>query len=148
MLKGKPVRYSYQTGLKWMEEKKGVITAEGKPDINIACPPEFGGHSGIWSPEDLFLSSVEVCTMTTFLWLVNKKHIQLKSYESKASGFAELVDNVFHFQSIKIHMKVGISSEEDRIKIEQVIENIPKFCVVSNSIYPPVDFDVDIFLDL
>jgi len=38
-----------------MSENKGVLRCEGKLDIMVACPPEFGGHPGIWSPE-LYLS--------------------------------------------------------------------------------------------
>jgi organic hydroperoxide reductase OsmC/OhrA len=66
-MKGKPMKYLYQTHLRWTGEKKGRLSSKGKPDIEVACPPEFGGHPDIWSPEDLFLSSVEVCTMTTFI---------------------------------------------------------------------------------
>ena len=53
--------YTYRTAVKWTEQKKGVITCGGKPEIQVATPPEFKGHEGIWSPEDLFVASVNVC---------------------------------------------------------------------------------------
>ena len=81
-------------------KKKEDLAVGGKPDIMVACPPEFGGHPGIWSPEDLFLSSVEVCFMTSFLYLISKRDIVLKSYRSESEGFAELVGNVFRFSLI------------------------------------------------
>ncbi len=59
--------YLYHTGVKWTEQRKGVISCAGKPDIQVATPPEFKGHESIWSPEDLFVASANVCVMTTFL---------------------------------------------------------------------------------
>ena len=73
-MRGEPVKHNYQTSLRWTDEKKGILSCDGKLDINVACPPEFGGHPRIWSPEDIFLASVEICTMTTFLWYVNKEN--------------------------------------------------------------------------
>ena len=54
-MKGEPIKYVYNTSLKWVGEKKGLLSAEGKPDILTACPPEFQGHPNIWSPEDLYI---------------------------------------------------------------------------------------------
>lgn len=43
------------------------MTPVGKPEIQVWASPEFKRHEGNWSPEDLLVASVEVCTMTTFL---------------------------------------------------------------------------------
>lgn len=145
-MKGKPVKYTYHTSINWIGEKKGKLMCEGKPDILVACPPEFGGHPGIWSPEDFFLASVEICTMTTFLWFVNREGIKLETYQSNASGTAELVGHVFRFSSIVIKIKIGVKSEEDRIKVERVLKKLPRVCVVSKSIHTDVKIEADIFL--
>ena len=58
--------YTYRTCLKWTERKIGMLSSPGKPDLQVATPPEFKGHEGIWSPEDLFMASVNVCVMSTF----------------------------------------------------------------------------------
>lgn len=49
----------YESSLKWNSEKMGTVSfPEGdKPQIAVATPPEFGGHEGIITPEDLFLSA-------------------------------------------------------------------------------------------
>ena len=60
-------RYTYRTSVRWSQQKKGNISSPGKPEIEVATPPEFKGHEGIWSPEDLFVASVNVCVMSTFL---------------------------------------------------------------------------------
>jgi len=143
-MKGEPAKYEYNTNLEWTSEKKGILRCEGKPDIEVACPPEFGGHPNIWSPEDLFVGSVEVCMLTTFLWFVNKENVTLKFYKSKTSGIVELVGGVFRFSSITVTMKIGISHENDRHIIEKILRKVKRACLISNSIQADVNIELDI----
>ena len=94
--------YTYHTSVKWTEQRKGVISCAGKPDIQIATPPEFKGHEGIWSPEDLFVASANVCVMTTFLAVAERAGLPFTSYESVAEGRLELVDGKFQFTVITL----------------------------------------------
>ena len=143
-MKGKPMKYLYQTHLRWTGEKKGKLCSKTKPDIEVACPPEFGGHPGIWSPEDLFLASVEICIMTTFLWYVNKENLSLKSYDSKASGTVEMSGGVFQFSSIVIKVRIGISSEDDRFHVEKMMKKVERACLITNSIRTDVNIESDV----
>lgn len=145
-MKGEPVKYEYNTKLKWTSEKKGTLKCVGKPDIKVACPPEFGGHSGIWSPEDLFVGSVEVCMMTTFLWFVNKEHIALKFYRSRTTSTVNLVGGVFKFSSITVIIEVGITQENDRQIVENIMKKVKHGCLISNSIQTDVDINSSITL--
>ncbi|MCK4364801.1 MAG: OsmC family protein [Thermoplasmatales archaeon] len=145
-MKGEPVKYHYYTQLEWTSEKKGVLRCEGKPDIMVACPPEFGGHPGIWSSEDLFLASVEICTMTTFLWFADKEHLTIKSYTSKANATAELDGGVFRFSSIKIRVNIGVSSENDRKTVEKILKKVERACLITNSIQTDVRIEPEIFV--
>ena len=146
-MKGEPVKYHYHTQLEWLSEKKGMLRCEGKPDIMVACPPEWGGHPGIWSPEDLFLASVEVCTLTTFLLFVNKDGINLKSYRSEARGTVELVGGVLRFTSITVQVKIGIVSEDDRSRVEKALKKAKRACLITNSINTDVHIESEIVID-
>ena len=117
----RPKEFPYHTSLRWTGEKKGALSCEGKPDVQVACPPEYGGHEGIWSPEDLFLASVEVCVLTTFLWLVGKEDLRLGSYSSEASAIATMVDGEFGIPGINVKVNIGILSEEDRAVAEKAL---------------------------
>ena len=144
-MKGEPVKHNYQTSLRWTDEKKGILSCDGKPDIDVACPPEFGGHPGIWSPEDIFLASVEICTMTTFLWYVNKENLSIKSYDSEANGTVEMSGGVFQFSSITIKVRIGISSEDDRSRVEKMMKKVERACLITNSIRTDVNIESDTF---
>lgn len=143
-MKGEPIKYEYQTSLCWTGEKKGTLSCEGKADIMVACPPEFGGHPGIWSPEDIFLASVEICTMTTLLWFTNKENLTLKSYSSKASGTVKMDGGVFKFSSITVKMMIGISSEDDRARVEKMSKKVERACLITNSIQTAVHIESEI----
>jgi peroxiredoxin-like protein len=81
------VHHVFKTSLRWTEAKKAMLSAEGKPDIEVATPAVFpGGHEGIWSPEEMFVAAADICTMTTFLAIIHRRGIELESYESEAEG--------------------------------------------------------------
>ncbi|MDG6218156.1 MAG: OsmC family protein [Candidatus Thermoplasmatota archaeon] len=139
-----PMIYRYSTALKWIGEKKGILRSNNKIDLEVACPPEFGGHKNIWSPEDMFLASVEVCTMTTFLFFSKKTDTTFSSYESNAEGIVKMVDNSFQFDSIRIFIKIQVESEKDKKKVERIFKHITKTCLISNSIKPSVTYETKI----
>ena len=146
-MKGEPVEHIYRTNVKWTELRKGILSSKGKPDIKVACPPEFGGHPNIWSPEDLFLASIEVCTMTSFLYLAGKSKITINSYESKAKCSAKLVDGMFKLTDINIFIKIHVPSDYKKEIIEKLIEKLPKICLVSKSIGQDFELNSEIILD-
>jgi organic hydroperoxide reductase OsmC/OhrA len=129
-----PVRHSYHTQIRWTSEKKGILSCDGKPDIKVACPPEFGGHADIWSPEDLFVGATELCLLTTFLWLLGKENISLVSYKSHAHGILELGDKKPRFTTIVVDIKAVISSKQDIKKVDTIFRQLKQSCLISNSI--------------
>ena len=134
----RPKEFPYSTSLKWTEERKGRLSCDGKPDIHVACPPEYGGHENIWSPEDLFVASVEVCVMTTFLWLAGREGMKPSSYESDASAIATMVDGVFGIPKVTVKVRIGVASDGDRAVAEKVLGEVEDWCLVSKSILPGI----------
>lgn len=146
-MKLEPVRHTYQTHIEWTNEKKGLLTCKGKPDIQVACPPEFGGHPDIWSPEDLFVGAAEVCLMTTFIWYMNREKIPFKSYKSSGKGLLELGNFNSRFTSITIKINVCILSEDDVLKVKKIFEKLKSTCVISNSVKSEVNIEPEIIVE-
>ena len=134
-MKLEPIKYNYRTQVRWTTECKGILNCKDKPDVSVAC-----------APEDLFVGAIEVCTMTTFLWLANKKKINIKSYKSEATGTAQMSEGALRFTSINIKIKIGISTKEDKSKVKRIIPEIEKWCLVSKSIKPEVKIEPEIFI--
>lgn len=129
----KPKTYVYRTSVRWTEQKKGVIAAAGKPELNVATPPEFKGHEGIWSPEDLFVASANICTMTTFLAFAERAGLSFTAYESEAEGTLELVDGKFQMTKITIRPKLALKPGEDAVKAKEILQKAEAQCLISNS---------------
>jgi len=145
-INSEPKFYEYRTSIKWIGEKKGKLSSKGKPDLEIACPPEFGGHENIWSSEDIFLASIEACTMTTFVHFANITSIGLISYDSKAIGKVKIENNSYIFDSVNIQMKIKVKTDRDKKKVERMLKHIKKTCLISNSIKSKIDYKTEIIV--
>jgi len=133
--------YTYHTSVKWTEQRKGLISCAGKPDIQVATPPEFKGHEGIWSPEDLFVASANVCVMTTFLAVAERAGLAFTSYESAAEGKLELVDGKFQFTAITLRPTITLATGTEAAKAKELIEKAEANCLISNSMKAKVSLE-------
>ena len=144
-IKPKSKKFVYKTRVSWVREKKGVLSSAGKPDIEVAVPPEFGGHENIWTPEDLFVSSVNICIKTTFLYYARKNNVEFLSYESEAEGTLERVEEGFMFTEIKIMPRIRITTDSQLEKAKEIMALSEKSCLISNSIKSKVEVLAEIF---
>ena len=129
----RPKRYTYRTTVRWAEQRKGLMSSPGKPDAQVATPPEFKGHEGIWSPEDLFVASANVCLMTTFLAMAERAALGFTAYVGDAEGTLELVDGKFRFTKIALRPRLTLKPGEDAAKAKQMLEKAEANCLISNS---------------
>ena len=133
-MKLEPRVYKYKTNLKWTTEHKGEITSPEKPVIKVACPPEWGGHPGIWSPEDMFVGSLELCTMTTYLWLLDRHDLKIKSYVSSAEGVAKMVGSSFAFSEVNVEPRVEIFDTDKIKQFEELFEDAKRWCLITKTV--------------
>lgn len=136
--------YLYQTSVKWTEQRKGLISCAGKSDVQVATPPEFKGHENIWSPEDLFVASANVCLMTTFLAVAERAGLAFASYESTAEGRLEIVEGKFQFTAITIRPSITLKPGGDAAKAKELIEKAEHNCLISNSMKAVVTLEATI----
>ena len=130
----KTKQFIYRNSLTWLGQRKGLLSCSDKPDIKIATPPEFKGHSGIWTPEELFVASVNTCIMTTFLHFCDKQDLKLLGYESDAKGILERIEDKFMFSKIIVKPKILVNSNNEVKKAQNLIEFTKQHCLISNSI--------------
>lgn len=148
---GKPKKryktFTYQSELQWVENRSGRITDSDKPDIRVSSPPEFKGEAGVWSPEDLFVASVNICTMTTFLAFAEKRTLPLESYISHAEGKLEFVDGAYQFTEIYLRPTIVLESPDYIRQAEQTLRDAHEKCLISQSIKARVHVQPDITME-
>jgi len=126
--------YTYRTTVTWSEGKRGVVASPGKPDLQVATPPEFKGHEGIWSPEDLFVASVNVCVMSTFLAFAERAGLAFTGYQSDAEGRVELVEGKLQVTAVMLKPRLTVKAGEDVSKAKELLAKAEANCLVSNSV--------------
>lgn len=123
-----------------------MLGSHDKPTFRIASPPEFRGESGNWSPEELFVASVEGCHLMTFLAFAEREQLQLLSYESHANGVLEMVDGHFRFTRIVLFPTIVVAKSAREEEVYAMFTRAHQHCLVTNSISSIVEVNPTIIL--
>ncbi len=139
--------YTYSTQLEWHEGSLGILSAEDFPGINVASPVDFPfGVPKTWTPEHLFVASVEICLMTTFTAIARNSKVSLAHYSSQATGKMERIENKYMFTKIVIRTKIKVELEKDLERAERILYKAKNMCLISNSIKTEVVLEPEISL--
>lgn len=126
--------FRYASEVRWKSGRTCVVCSSGKPDLAVSSPPEFKGEAGKWTPEDLFLAAVNVCTMLGFLAYAQHKGLNFVGYESDAEGTLESVDGKYRFTEVALRPHVTVKSQEDLEPARKILEDAHANCFIANSI--------------
>lgn len=126
--------FRYESDVCWKAGRTATICSSDKPDLEMTCPPEFKGEKGLWTPEDMFVASVNACTLMTFLVCAEREGLQLQGYESAAEGVLEKVDGKYRFTEISLHPHLILKSEEQIPRARGILEEAHKDCLLINSV--------------
>lgn len=139
--------YSYHTQLRWLGNRAGMLSSEGKPELRIASPPEFKGEEGVWTPEDLFVAAVETCTMTTFAAYALRKNLPVVSYTSFAEGTMETVEGRYAFTRIVLKPTIVLDDPAFVQEAHKIMQDSHRDCFIGNSIRAEVTVDPNIVVE-
>lgn len=126
--------FRYESDVRWTEGRRAVVCAPGKPDLITSSPPEFKGEAGRWTPEDLFVVSVNLCTLLTFIAFAERKGLKFKDYECAAEGVLEFVDGGYRFTEVILHPHVTVDSQAEVESVKELLDSAHRHCLISNSI--------------
>lgn len=134
-------KHNYNISLKWIEERKGMISSPELPlAIEVATPPEFEkGMPGIWSPEHLYTASVVSCFMTTFLAIAEYSKLEYEQFDCSAVGVLEKVDGKYMMSEINLSATLKINDDAKKDKAERVLQKSEAACLITNSIKTQVN---------
>jgi organic hydroperoxide reductase OsmC/OhrA len=138
--------FFYENKIEWKGAKEGDLRAAALAPIVLGAPPEFNGREGTWSPEHLFVASVNGCFMLTFLAIAENSKLPLSSYSSTASGKLERVQGAgYQITEITIKPTVVIASAQDLARVPRILEKAKENCFVTNSIKSAVKVEPQVY---
>ena len=127
-------KYFYTTEVEWTGERHGDLRAPVLPNMEVDAPPEFKGHEGVWTPEHLFVASVNSCFMTTFLAIAENSKLNFTSFECNAIGVLDNVDDKFLMTEVVLEPVVTLTDEKDHDRAWRILQRTEVSCLISNSI--------------
>jgi peroxiredoxin-like protein len=144
MSESKP--YFYETEIEWKGDKDLRIVSGKLPVIEAGAPPEFKGREGNWSPEHLFVASLNSCYTLTLLAIAEFSKIALVSLSSTARGKLEKVEgSSYQVTEIVVKPRVVIASADDLTRMPRILEKAKENCFVSNSIKSAIKIEPEVF---
>jgi peroxiredoxin-like protein len=144
MSESKP--YFYETEIEWKGKKDLRITSGKLPVIEAGTPPEFNGREGNWSPEHLFVASLNSCYTLTLLAIAEFSKVSLVSLSSTAKGKLEKVQgSSYQITEIVLKPRIVIASADDLGRVARILEKAKENCFVSNSIKSAIKLEPEVF---
>ena len=136
--------YLYATEIQWTGERKGNLNAPGLDPLQVAAPPEFRGHEGIWTPEHFFMASINSCFMTTFLAIAELSKLDFISFACRAVGKLDKAEGArYQMTEAILKPRVVIRHSKDLERTARILEKAEKNCLISNSIKTKVTLELD-----
>ena len=118
----------------WKVGARGTV--EGDPavkPVEFSAPAEFGGESGVWSPEHLLLAAVASCFVTTFKAIAESSKFQPVSLGIVVEGTVEKGTGGYAFTRVVLTPELTVDWESDRQRGMQLLEKTERACLISRS---------------
>ena len=141
-----PLPLLYEAEVEWKGERRGELRSSNLPDLQVAAPPEFQGHEGIWTPEHLYVASVNVCFMTTFLAIAENSKLEVVSFRATGRGKLEKIEGVgYQITEIVLKPRLVIRDNRDLERAARILAKAEKNCLISNSIKTIVRVEPELY---
>jgi organic hydroperoxide reductase OsmC/OhrA len=137
--------HRFPVSIEWQEGRLTTASSPGKPDLEVATPPEFkGGIPGVWSPEDLLVGATAACYTVTLLAVAGRMGIDLVSLKVDGTGHIELGhDGRFGFIVIELLATLEVSADQHEAA-ESAARYAKDVCLVSRALDTPVHLEIHV----
>jgi peroxiredoxin-like protein len=135
--------YRYRVGVDWEGGRLTSVSSPGKPELEVATPPEFkGGLAGVWSPEDLLVASVASCYAVTLVAVLERRDLPLRELNLTGTGHLTTRDDS-RFGFVAIELTAQLTTDERSMSaVHRAAKHAERACLVSMALDIPVHVDL------
>lgn len=127
--------YFFEVDLSWISGQTGVLSSkETDTPLQVSTPPVFGGEGRDWSPEQLLLSAVSSCFMSTLLFFLKKQPVTITHLECNAIGQVHPVNGHLQFTHIDLYPKIYVAAEAEIEAVSAALQKTHEGCLVANTL--------------
>ena len=134
--------FTYEAELEWRGGRHAEITSGSRPALAVMPPPGSpAGSEASWSPEHLFLASLQSCTMLSFVAHCAHNGLEMVSYRSAATGsLARNAERRYAFQTVSMVVFVRMAGGH-ATAARDLTEKAQRDCFISASTTADVSTD-------
>ncbi len=137
--------YEFPVDIHWLEGWLTLASAEGKPDLEVATPPEFKhGIPGVWSPEDLLVASAAACYAVTLLAIAERRGIPLRDLDISGRGtVGQRSEGPLAFTRIELDVELVTDAGFEE-EARDAAEAAERGCLIAASLDVPVRLELSV----
>ena len=105
--------FTYQAELRWQGGHTAAVSSGDRPELPVSPPEDFsGGEPDRWSPEHLFLASLQACTMLSFLAHCAHNDLDVEEYGATTTGSIERrqADQRYAFSHFEMEVRARMAA--------------------------------------
>lgn len=128
--------YFYHASAHWALHEHGLVKAgeEIPQSFNFSSPPEFGGETGLWTPEHMLLGAVAACFVATFRGVARASKLEFQGIDVSVEGIIEKQEGGLRFTKVHVRPDVTIFQDADRERATLVLEKTERLCLIARSL--------------
>lgn len=131
-----PFPHHYQTWLVRTLSSRARLEAPPRPLISGGPPPEFDGDATAWSAEQLMLSSLGLCVLTTFEAFAARDRVDLLGWEARVGGMVDRTELGPQFTKFTVEIDMEVN---DVLRARATLDEAQRHCLVANALKAPVE---------
>jgi len=133
----------YGIHLVWDKRSGGEVTTEKSQTLKLDIPVEFGGEGRYPCPDELFLSSVGGCLLTTFLFFKNKLNLHLDGLSISVNGTIDRI-GLEGYRVTGIEAEVHVETKEsEKENAEKCVEMTKTYCHITRTLEKAVPIKIN-----
>ena len=123
----------FRASLIWDGASGAEVQTRKHRGLKLDMPIKFGGKGRYLCPDELFLSSVAGCLLTTFLYFKKKLKINLEGLEIAISGTLRAGSQGYKISRIRATISAK-ASRSDEIDVRRCIELAKEYCHITRTL--------------
>jgi organic hydroperoxide reductase OsmC/OhrA len=134
--------FKFSTATQWRQGERAVTIASGCPMISVGAPPELRGDPGVWSPEQLLVSSAASCFAITLAAMARARGTELERIDVNGLGHVENApDGGLQFVAIELLVEVEAAGEHPHA-VQGLVAEAERRCIVGRALDVPISVEL------
>lgn len=130
----------FDVKISW-DGETGAIVKTDKGIMNMDMPEEFGGMGRSPCPDEVFLSAIGGCLVTTFIFFKKRLGVDVKDLSVDVEGDVAFVDGMYRITKVFARLRI-LTTESEKERAERCGRLAVEYCHITNSIKSSIKVDV------